>query len=72
MENHFWFDLIFRNRIMDTLSSPIQMLSFLKRAEPESQEISRAAEIWETTLQIVKERIHQKHKRSINATGNDI
>ncbi|MGH0169230.1 UNVERIFIED_CONTAM: hypothetical protein FKN15_056178 [Acipenser sinensis] len=53
---------------MDTLSSPIQMLSFLKRAEPESQEISRAAEIWETTLQIVKERIHQKHKRSINAT----
>ncbi|KAK1170717.1 thyroid peroxidase [Acipenser oxyrinchus oxyrinchus] len=57
-----------RNRVMDTLSSPIQMLSFLKRAEPESQEISRAAEIWETTLQLVKERIHQKHKRSINAT----
>ncbi|XP_041109761.1 thyroid peroxidase [Polyodon spathula] len=42
--------------------------SVLMKAEPESQEISRAAEIWETTLQIVKERIHQKHKRSINAT----
>ncbi|XP_051780693.1 thyroid peroxidase [Erpetoichthys calabaricus] len=57
-----------RSDISSKLPNSIQMLSFLKRAAPESEEVSRAAEIFETTCHIIKKNIYQKHKRSINTT----
>ncbi|XP_029452734.1 thyroid peroxidase [Rhinatrema bivittatum] len=49
-------------------SSPVQLLAFLKQPEQESWAISRAAEIMETTIQMMKAKVHQTHKRSLHVT----
>ncbi|XP_030051017.1 thyroid peroxidase [Microcaecilia unicolor] len=49
-------------------SSPVQLLAFLKRPEQESWDISRAAEIMEATIQVMKAKVHQNHKRSLHVT----
>uniref|UniRef100_A0A4W3HE74 Thyroid peroxidase n=1 Tax=Callorhinchus milii TaxID=7868 RepID=A0A4W3HE74_CALMI len=58
----------FRNIKRDKLASPTELMSFFKRPEPESRKVSRAAEIMEMTLHLIKNKVYQKYKRSINAT----
>ncbi|XP_064881099.1 thyroid peroxidase [Oncorhynchus nerka] len=52
----------------DTLRSPMQLFTFLRQAEPETQEISRAAEVFDTTLYILKDRASRRHKRALVAS----
>uniref|UniRef100_A0A8C8LZN6 Thyroid peroxidase n=1 Tax=Oncorhynchus tshawytscha TaxID=74940 RepID=A0A8C8LZN6_ONCTS len=51
-----------------TLRSPMQLFTFLRQAEPETQEISRAAEVFDTTLYILKDRASRRHKRALVAS----
>ncbi|XP_072356644.1 thyroid peroxidase [Scyliorhinus torazame] len=50
------------------LSSSIELLSFFKRPQIESKRISRAAEIMEMSLYLIQKKVHQKYRRSANAT----
>ncbi|XP_052352329.1 thyroid peroxidase isoform X28 [Oncorhynchus keta] len=52
----------------DTLRSPMQLFTFLRQAEPETQEISRAAEVFDTALYILKDRASRRHKRALVAS----
>ncbi|CAB1335605.1 unnamed protein product, partial [Coregonus sp. 'balchen'] len=51
-----------------TLQSPMQLFTFLRQAEPETQEISRAAEVFDTTLFILKDRASRRQKRALVAS----
>ncbi|XP_029568410.1 thyroid peroxidase-like [Salmo trutta] len=46
----------------------MQLFTFLRQAEPETQEISRAAEVFDTTLCILKDRASRRHKRALVAS----
>nr|XP_015205415.1 PREDICTED: thyroid peroxidase [Lepisosteus oculatus] len=59
------FNTMKGNHNQGTVQSPVQILSFFKQAEPETQEISRAAELLETTLHILKSRTPKRNKRTI-------
>ncbi|XP_029900405.1 thyroid peroxidase isoform X2 [Myripristis murdjan] len=48
-----------------TSRSPMRVFTFLRQAEPETLEISRAAEIFETTLQVLKNRVRLRYKRDL-------
>uniref|UniRef100_A0A8C7DWS8 Thyroid peroxidase n=1 Tax=Oncorhynchus kisutch TaxID=8019 RepID=A0A8C7DWS8_ONCKI len=56
------------NHRRGTLRSPMQLFTFLRQAEPETQEISRAAEVFDTTLYILKDRASRRHKRALVAS----
>ncbi|XP_060118309.1 thyroid peroxidase [Heteronotia binoei] len=45
--------------------TPAQFLAFSKHPEQETQAVSRAAEKMEASIQVLKEKLHQKHKRSL-------
>lgn len=51
-----------------TTRSPMQTFTFLRQAEPWTQEISRAAEFFETSLHILKDRESRRHKRDLTLT----
>ncbi|XP_008275496.1 thyroid peroxidase, partial [Stegastes partitus] len=42
--------------------------TFHRQTEPETQEISRAAEVFQTTLQVLKNRVKQRYKRDYRVT----
>uniref|UniRef100_A0A7M4EQY1 Thyroid peroxidase n=1 Tax=Crocodylus porosus TaxID=8502 RepID=A0A7M4EQY1_CROPO len=50
-----------------TMTSDL-LLAFSKSPELESREISQAAERMETSIQLLKEKVCQKHKRSVHPT----
>ncbi|XP_015278580.1 PREDICTED: thyroid peroxidase, partial [Gekko japonicus] len=45
--------------------TPAQFLIFSKHPEQETQAVSRAAEKMEASIHVLKEKLHQKHKRSL-------
>lgn len=49
--------------------SSMRVFTFLRQTEPETLEISRAAEVFQTTLQVLKNRVRQRHKRDVTASG---
>lgn len=42
---------------------------FPRQTEPETMEISRAAEVFQTTLQVLKNRVRRRYKRDVTAAG---
>ncbi|XP_028251801.1 thyroid peroxidase [Parambassis ranga] len=48
-----------------TLSSSTHVFAFLRQTEPETLEISRAAEVFQTTLKVLKNRAKQRYKRDV-------
>ncbi|XP_028422067.1 thyroid peroxidase [Perca flavescens] len=56
-----------RKRQRSPLSST-HVFTFLRQPDPETLEISRAAEVFQTTLQVLKNRVRQKYKRDVTAT----
>ncbi|XP_040916622.1 thyroid peroxidase [Toxotes jaculatrix] len=46
-------------------SSSTHMFTFLRQTEPETLETSRAAEVFQTTLQVLKNRARQRYKRDV-------
>ncbi|XP_048364599.1 thyroid peroxidase isoform X1 [Sphaerodactylus townsendi] len=54
-----------RNLQRSRTMTPAQFLAFFKYPEQETQAVSRAAEKMEASIQVLKEKLHQKHKRSL-------
>ncbi|XP_069575830.1 thyroid peroxidase [Brachyistius frenatus] len=54
-------------RRWSTSSSSTRGFTLLRRAEPETLDISRAAEVFQTTLQVLKNRAKQRFKRAVQA-----
>lgn len=50
-------------------ATPALLLAFAKFPEKESQDISQAAERMEMSIQMLKQKVCQKHKRSLHPTG---
>ncbi|XP_044231397.1 thyroid peroxidase [Thunnus albacares] len=50
-----------------TPSSSTHVFTFLRQTEPETLEISQAAEVFQTTLQVLKNRARQRYKRDVTA-----
>ncbi|XP_021248220.1 thyroid peroxidase isoform X1 [Numida meleagris] len=50
------------------IASPASLLAFSKFPEQDSQDISQAAERMEMSIQVLKEKVCQKHKRSLHPT----
>lgn len=50
-------------------SSSARVFTFRRQTEPETLEISQAAEVFQTTLQVLKNRARQRHKRGVTAAG---
>ncbi|XP_053918946.1 thyroid peroxidase [Cuculus canorus] len=50
------------------ISTPTMLLAFSKFPERESQDISQAAERMEMSIQVLKQEVCQKHKRSLHPT----
>ncbi|KAI3367910.1 hypothetical protein L3Q82_026737, partial [Scortum barcoo] len=50
-----------------TTSSSMNVFTFLRQTEPETLEISRAAEVFQTTLEVLKNRARQRNKRDVTA-----
>lgn len=48
-----------------TSASNMHVLTFQRQMEPETQEISRAAEVFQTTLQVLKNKARQRYKRDV-------
>ncbi|XP_042356758.1 thyroid peroxidase [Plectropomus leopardus] len=48
-------------------SSSTLVFTFSRQAEPETLEISQAAEVFQTTLQVLKNRARQRYKRDVTA-----
>uniref|UniRef100_A0A8C3MJV2 Uncharacterized protein n=1 Tax=Geospiza parvula TaxID=87175 RepID=A0A8C3MJV2_GEOPR len=48
------------------IASPALLLAFSKFPEQESQEISQAAERMEMSIQVLKQKVCQRHKRSLH------
>ncbi|TKS86320.1 Gamma-2-syntrophin [Collichthys lucidus] len=55
-------------RGQSTPLSSMRVFTFLRQTEPETLEISRAAEVFQTTLQVLKNRARQRHKRDVTAS----
>ncbi|XP_032355949.1 thyroid peroxidase [Etheostoma spectabile] len=49
-------------------SSSTHVFAFLRQPDPETLEISQAAEVFQTTLQVLKNRVRQRYKRDVTAT----
>ncbi|XP_071327314.1 thyroid peroxidase [Trachinotus anak] len=50
-----------------TPSSSTHMFRFLRQTEPETLEIARAAEVFQTTLKVLKRSARQRYKRDVTA-----
>lgn len=51
------------------IATPTLLLAFSKFPEQESHAISQAAERMEMSIQVLKQKVCQKHKRSLHPTG---
>lgn len=63
------FYLNYRNIQGKGIATPTLLLAFSKFPEQESQDISQAAERMEMSIQVLKQKVCQKHKRSLHPTG---
>ncbi|NWR49516.1 PERT peroxidase, partial [Regulus satrapa] len=52
------------------IATPTLLLAFSKFPEQESQDISQAAERMEMSIQVLKQKVCQKHKRSLHPTDH--
>ncbi|KAF2982155.1 hypothetical protein EK904_002578, partial [Melospiza melodia maxima] len=52
------------------IATPTLLLAFSKFPEQESQEISQAAERMEMSIQVLKQKVCQRHKRSLHPTDH--
>ncbi|XP_039914108.1 thyroid peroxidase [Hirundo rustica] len=52
------------------IATPTLLLAFSKFPDQESQDISQAAERMETSIQVLKQKVCQKHKRSLHLTDH--
>ncbi|NWT14787.1 PERT peroxidase, partial [Vireo altiloquus] len=52
------------------ITTPALLLAFSKFPEQESQDISQAAERMEMSIQVLRQKVCQKHKRSLHPTDN--
>ncbi|XP_068195373.1 thyroid peroxidase [Antennarius striatus] len=59
--------LLLSRQRQNTPSPPTHVFAFLRQTEPETLEVSRAAEVFQTTLQVLKNKARQRHKRSVTA-----
>lgn len=50
-------------------SPSTHMFTFLRQTEPETLEIAHAAEVFQTTLQVLKSRARQRYKRDVSTPG---
>ncbi|XP_034051019.1 thyroid peroxidase [Thalassophryne amazonica] len=50
-----------------TALSSVHAFAFLRQAEPETLEISRAAELFQTTLQVLTKRARERYQRDVTA-----
>uniref|UniRef100_A0A4X2KUQ9 Thyroid peroxidase n=1 Tax=Vombatus ursinus TaxID=29139 RepID=A0A4X2KUQ9_VOMUR len=67
--NYFYVSSLFcRNLKKRELNSPAQLFSFSKLPERTSRDVSRAAEIMETSIQSVKEKVSPQHEKSWHPT----
>ncbi|XP_067337021.1 thyroid peroxidase [Channa argus] len=48
-----------------TISTSTRVLRFFRQTEPETMEISRAAEVFQTTLQVLKSKAKLRYKRNV-------
>uniref|UniRef100_A0A8C0AXZ6 Thyroid peroxidase n=1 Tax=Buteo japonicus TaxID=224669 RepID=A0A8C0AXZ6_9AVES len=62
------FYLNYRNIQGKGIATPTLLLAFSKFPEQESQDISQAAERMEMSIQVLKQKVCQKHKRSLHPT----
>uniref|UniRef100_A0A8B9SFE0 Uncharacterized protein n=1 Tax=Apteryx owenii TaxID=8824 RepID=A0A8B9SFE0_APTOW len=60
------FCLIYRNIQGRGIATPTSLLAFSKSPEQESQDISQAAERMEMSIQVLKQKVCQKRKRSFH------
>uniref|UniRef100_A0A8C9NCJ5 Thyroid peroxidase n=1 Tax=Serinus canaria TaxID=9135 RepID=A0A8C9NCJ5_SERCA len=64
-------DTIFGKKIQGSgIATPTLLLTFSKFPEQESQEISQAAERMEMSIRVLKQKVCQKHKRSLHPTDH--
>uniref|UniRef100_A0A8C2T749 Syntrophin gamma 2 n=1 Tax=Coturnix japonica TaxID=93934 RepID=A0A8C2T749_COTJA len=54
------------------IASPTSLLTFSKFPEQDSQDISQAAERMEMSIQVLKQKVCKKYKRSLHPTGKHI
>lgn len=66
------FYFYYRNSQGKGIESPISLLAFSKFPERDSQDISQAAERMEMSIQVLKQNVCQKHRRSLHPTGKYI
>ncbi|KAF3701443.1 Thyroid peroxidase [Channa argus] len=52
-----------------TISTSTRVLRFFRQTEPETMEISRAAEVFQTTLQVLKSKAKLRYKRNVVTSG---
>uniref|UniRef100_A0A5F8H425 Thyroid peroxidase n=1 Tax=Monodelphis domestica TaxID=13616 RepID=A0A5F8H425_MONDO len=69
MVDNALYNTMKRNLKKRELNSPDQLFSFSKLPERTSRDVSRAAEIMETSIQAVKKKVSLQHKKSWHPTG---
>lgn len=67
--NTFCIYLNYRKIQGSGIATPTLLLAFSKFPEQESQEISQAAERMEMSIQVLKQKVCQRRKRSLHPTG---
>ena len=70
MSSLFYFH--YRNIQGKGIASPTSLLAFSKFPEQDSQDISQAAERMEMSIQVLKQKVCKKYKRSLHPTGKHI
>uniref|UniRef100_A0A4X2KUJ2 Thyroid peroxidase n=1 Tax=Vombatus ursinus TaxID=29139 RepID=A0A4X2KUJ2_VOMUR len=68
MVDNALYNTMKRNLKKRELNSPAQLFSFSKLPERTSRDVSRAAEIMETSIQSVKEKVSPQHEKSWHPT----
>ncbi|XP_044515496.1 thyroid peroxidase [Gracilinanus agilis] len=68
MVDNALYNTMKRNLKKREVNSPAQLFSFSKLPERTSRDVSRAAEIMETSIQAVKEKVSLQHKKSWHPT----
>uniref|UniRef100_A0A5F8H8R2 Thyroid peroxidase n=1 Tax=Monodelphis domestica TaxID=13616 RepID=A0A5F8H8R2_MONDO len=68
MVDNALYNTMKRNLKKRELNSPDQLFSFSKLPERTSRDVSRAAEIMETSIQAVKKKVSLQHKKSWHPT----
>lgn len=68
-QNLLTFPRVWWRRRRGAAQSPMQMFTLLRQPAPETLEISKAAEVFEMTLHLIKAKASRRHERAITVTG---